>query len=71
MSGRSFEVDQSICVGSMWCVNIAPGAFEIDETGKSRPRVSAAVSEEELLEAEESCPVSAIRVLMESTREVE
>jgi ferredoxin len=62
MNEVEVEVDSRRCAGSGWCVTVAPGAFEIGPSGKARPLADVSASREQLAEAEESCPVAAIRV---------
>ncbi|MCR4514111.1 ferredoxin [Aeromicrobium sp. 50.2.37] len=62
MSTRTVQADRDTCVGSGWCVNLAAGAFSLDATGKVVVEDPEAVRAEDLLEAEDSCPVSAISV---------
>ncbi|WP_432842339.1 ferredoxin [Dactylosporangium sp. CA-092794] len=58
---RRVIVDRDVCVGSGWCVNLAAAAFEIDPVdGKARVQASAGGTPDELEEALDSCPVSAI-----------
>jgi len=54
-------VDRKTCVGSSYCVNIARGAFAIDQAdGKVRVVDPSTATREELEDAVETCPVSAI-----------
>jgi ferredoxin len=55
-------IDQEKCVGSTMCVNIAHGVFALDDSNKSSVRDPEGNTEEKILEAAESCPVSAITV---------
>ncbi|KWX57367.1 hypothetical protein ASJ79_11615 [Mycobacterium sp. NAZ190054] len=63
------EVDTSTCVGSTWCTTIAARAFVMGDDGKAHVARVEDASLDELREAEESCPVSAIRVLARTTNE--
>jgi ferredoxin len=56
------EVDSDLCAGSTWCLNVAPGAFALDASGKAGLIEDVSATREQLIEAEESCPVGAIRV---------
>jgi ferredoxin len=56
------EVDQEMCVGSANCVEVAKGAFKLNEEDKAEVDDPTAVSVETLREAEEQCPVAAILV---------
>jgi ferredoxin len=62
MSEAEVEVDRRLCAGSGWCVTVAPRGFEIDASGKAKPLANISATREQLVEAEESCPVAAIRV---------
>lgn len=61
MSGWSVAVDRTACIGASVCANYAPDLFEL-KAGKSSPRVSTAAPNEAVLDAAETCPVSAITV---------
>jgi ferredoxin len=65
------EVDGRLCAGSTWCLTVAPGAFEIGPTGRARPLADVSASREQLAEAEESCPVGAIRVSISADKNAE
>lgn len=56
------EVDQELCVGSGNCVEVAKGAFKLNDEDKAEVDDPAAVSIEQLKEAAEQCPVDAILV---------
>lgn len=56
------EVDQDMCVGSANCVEVAKGAFRLNDEDKAEVDDPTAVSIEDLREAEEQCPVAAILV---------
>jgi ferredoxin len=59
-------VDRKRCVGSSYCVNIAGGAFAIDPAdGKARVNHPVRVTREELEEAVDTCPMSAISLVDE------
>lgn len=55
-------VDQEKCVGSTMCMNTAPSVFALNDSNKSAVVNPAGNTEEKILEAAESCPVSAIIV---------
>lgn len=55
-------VDQNKCVGSTMCVHTARGVFALDDSNKSSVINPRGSTEEKILEAAESCPVSAIIV---------
>ncbi len=56
------EVDQDLCVGSATCVELAKGAFKLNDEDKAEVDDPTAVSMEDLKEAEAQCPVDAILV---------
>ncbi|MFH1682526.1 MAG: ferredoxin [Candidatus Woesearchaeota archaeon] len=58
-------VDQDTCIGCGACTAVAPDLFEMDDNGKSKAKKGETSSEKELKaaqEAEETCPVQAIKV---------
>ncbi len=63
--GVDVSVDQELCIGSGDCVRISPTAFVLDEDeAVSRPTAAAGTSDpDRLLDAAESCPTQAIRVI--------
>lgn len=56
------EVDLDLCVGFGDCVDVAPGAFELDGEGLAEFVSPEEEPRERLLEACRSCPVDAITV---------
>lgn len=62
MGRLRISVDQSKCVGSTMCVNTARATFVLDDSGKSSVINPPGDTEEKILEAAESCPVSAITI---------
>lgn len=56
------EVDQQMCIGSANCVEVAKGAFKLNDEDKAEVADPTAVSMEDLRKAEEQCPVAAILV---------
>jgi ferredoxin len=62
MGNPRVEVDQDMCVGSGNCVEVAKGAFRLNDEDKAEVDDPTAVSIEDLREAEEQCPVAAILV---------
>lgn len=71
LNGVEVEVDPRLCAGSRWCLNAAPGAFETDAFGKAMPLDEMSATHAQLLEAEESCPVGAIRVSIADDQNLE
>ena len=62
MGNPRVEVDQDLCVGSGNCVEVAQGAFKLNDEDKAEVEDPTAVSIEDLRKAEEQCPVDAIFV---------
>ncbi len=56
------EVDQQMCIGSGNCVEVAKGAFKLNDEDKAEVDDPTTVSIEDLRKAEEQCPVDAIFV---------
>ena len=56
------RVDRDLCIGVGNCVAYAPAVFVLDEENKAVVLDSSSVDDNTLLEAAESCPVSAIIV---------
>jgi len=55
-------VDQQLCLGNAMCESIAPQVFRLNENRQSEAVNPAGDTEENILEAAENCPVSAIFV---------
>lgn len=55
-------VDPNVCVGNAMCETFATHVFRMNEKRQSEVVDPAGDSEEKILEAAESCPVSAIFV---------
>jgi ferredoxin len=53
-------VDQELCIGAGNCERVAPGVFEVDDV--ARVVDPTAASEEQIRQAEQSCPSGAILV---------
>ena len=60
MGNPRVEVDQEMCVGSGNCVEVAKGAFKLNDEDKAEVDDPTAVSIEDLREAQNQCPVEAI-----------
>ena len=69
MGNPRVEVDQDMCVGSANCVEVARGAFKLNDEDKAEVDDPTAVSIEDLREAEEQCPVAAILVEEQDSEE--
>jgi len=55
-------VDPNVCVGNAMCETFAPRVFQLNEKRQSEVVDPTGDPEEKILEAAESCPVSAIFV---------
>jgi ferredoxin len=55
-------VDHNVCVGNAMCETFAPQVFRLNDNRQSEAVNPAGDTEEKILEAAESCPVSAIFV---------
>ncbi len=64
------RVDREVCVGIGNCVAVAPTVFQLDAENKATVLKPDSVTEDKLLNAAESCPVSAIIVEDDSGRQV-
>ncbi|MFI0354932.1 ferredoxin [Actinomadura sp. 9N407] len=64
------EVDRSVCVGNRMCVATAPEVFALVD-GKARPRTERVAAGAELVDAYESCPVSAIVLRGETGEQID
>lgn len=66
MSGKSGQVhasvDQMRCVSNAMCLAIAPGVFAHNEQRQSEVVNPAGAVAEDIIEAAENCPTSAITV---------
>lgn len=56
------KVDKKKCISAQSCLVFAPRTFEIDKTGKAVVKDPTGNTEEEILQAAESCPVDAIEL---------
>jgi ferredoxin len=55
-------VDRALCIGSGDCVDTAPDVFQLDDEDKAVVVDPDAAPVEDILEAAQNCPVSAIFV---------
>jgi ferredoxin len=59
-------VDRDLCIGNQSCVNVAPEVFALDKDQIVHVLATApAIAKDRLVEACESCPVSALTLLDE------
>jgi ferredoxin len=56
------NVDRDLCIGSGNCTRITRGAFKLDDEDKAVFDPAADVTDEDLEEAEGSCPTGAIEL---------
>jgi ferredoxin len=63
-------VDRNVCIGSAYCVSVAPNVFELDERGQSHVVHPEAATDELLQEAATGCPVQAISLEDEEGNQV-
>ena len=56
------SIDHDVCVGNAMCTTIAPDVFQLNEERQSEAVNPAGDTVEQILEAAENCPVSAITV---------
>ena len=56
------RVDHLLCVGNAMCETFAPNAFRLNDDRQSEAVNPDGDSEEQILEAAENCPMSAIIV---------
>ena len=62
-------VDHNMCVGNAMCENLAPKVFVLNDDRQSEAVNPDGDTEENILEAAENCPVSAITVVDAETGE--
>ena len=63
------SVDLDICVGNAMCETYAPKVFVLNDDRQSTVADSNADTEENIMEAAQDCPVSAITVIDDETGE--
>ena len=56
------SIDHDVCVGNAMCTTIAADVFQLNAERQSEVVDPAGDTEEQVLEAAENCPVSAITV---------
>jgi len=65
----STSVDPDVCVGNASCVAIVPDVFALDDNMQSTVVNADGAPWEQILDAAENCPVSAITVVDAETGE--
>lgn len=63
------EIDTGLCIGSSNCMEEAPDAYAVDDTGIAR-LLRPTAPDDELLRGAQACPVDAIRLYEPSGRRV-
>ena len=63
------SVDLNVCVGNAMCETFAPKVFVLNDDRQSEVADAAADTLENIMEAAENCPVSAITVVDDETGE--
>jgi ferredoxin len=63
------SVDLNVCVGNAMCETFAPKVFVLNDDRQSQVADAAADTLENIMEAAENCPVSAITVVDDETGE--
>ena len=63
------SVDHNLCVGNSMCETLAPKVFVLNDNRQSEAVNPDGDTEENILEAAENCPVSAITVVDAETGE--
>ncbi len=63
------SVDHNVCVGNSMCETLAPKVFVLNDDRQSEAVNPDGDTEENILEAAENCPVSAITVVDAETGE--
>ncbi len=59
------EIDRDLCIGSGDCVASQPAVFDLDDEGKAVVLDPDGASTDEVVEAAQNCPVTAIFVIGE------
>ena len=63
-------VDKKLCVSVASCVSIATNTFELDQDGLSSVKKQGGDADAVILQAAQSCPVSAISVFDEKGNKI-
>ncbi|MEX2581880.1 MAG: ferredoxin [Gemmatimonadota bacterium] len=64
------RIDRTLCVGFGDCVDLAPLVFELDDDNVAVFRITGEISRDALIEACDACPVDAITVLADGSRQI-
>jgi ferredoxin len=69
--GLTVRIDRDQCIGNQSCIAVAPEVFELDDEQAVAFREDAKLIERQrLIEACQSCPVSALLVIDEEGNEI-
>jgi len=68
--GLRVRIDRSLCVGFADCIELAPQAFQLDDSAVVTFVAPEAVERERLVRACDACPVDAITVWDETGRQI-
>jgi ferredoxin len=60
-------VDHDLCAGVAQCVQIAPGAFRLDDEGLSVAVATGPFTAQEVADTADACPMAAITLTRQST----
>ena len=55
-------IDRSLCSGYGSCIDLAPGLFELDDTGTATVRVGES-TDPAVIDAASACPMAAISII--------
>ncbi len=67
---RRIVVDRQKCIGARSCVAVAPGVFQMDDNNLAYITNPEAEDEDTVLMAAQSCPVLAILLYDENSRQI-
>jgi len=59
----SIEVSHDLCAGVAMCIQMAPGAFSLDDLGQSVFQPDSERTMKEIQQAADSCPMGAITIV--------
>lgn len=70
MNTWRIEIDRSACRGAGICATVAPGRFVVDDSLRSSAVHPVVDPDDAVLDATESCPLSAITVIDTATSRI-
>jgi ferredoxin len=62
MKKENLKINRAECIGCGSCVSIAPGTFELDDSGKAVVLDNITDDDETIQSGIDSCPVFAIKI---------